>query len=793
MKKSVTIRMKRRGNFSLAVLTSGFLVVTMMLYSIQIVNGSRFTQDSLAQQLKSTPITPARGKIYDRNGNVLSESHTVWNVLFSPADTTAEQAELIAQGMADILGVSREKVLEDAGDKSKYYKVISRGVGKELVDKVLQFALIAQGMADILGVSREKVLEDAGDKSKYYKVISRGVGKELVDKVLQFADKNSLNSLYLEETSKRSYPYSTLASSVLGFVNLDNKGAYGLEAYYNTELSGTPGRVVTAKNAKGTDMSFRYQDIYNPQDGNSIVTTIDSTIQQILEKNLRTAVIEHGVQNRAAGIFMDITTGEILGMATMPDFDPNLPNNIKDREIQAQLKSLEGNAEEYNKALLQAQFDQWNNKAISEPYEPGSVFKIITLAAALEEGAVDENSTFYCPGYYVVNGVKKSCWKTSGHGSQTLAEAVQNSCNPAFMMIGERLGAEKFYDYFEAFGLTDLTGIELPGEAGSLYHSKKALANPSDGNNSLTSCSFGQTFKVTPIQLLAAVAAANNGGNLNEPILVKRVLDAKGNVVSEIDVNRRRQVISHETSELVAHMLEKVVTDGSGKNAYVAGYRIGGKTGTSEKIDIESATGKKVYILSFVGVAPMDNPKYACLVLLDEPNLTNAYGSTVAAPVVGSIMAEALPYLGVEKVLTEKEQSLADVTLGSYIGQEPHAATAKLEYSKLSGRIVGAGARVVRQVPEQGTALPPGSTVLLYTEESTEATTVTVPDVRGMSGIVANRELINAGLNIRVSGADIDGGSVVAAAQNIAPGTVVERGTVIDIDFVDRNMREPLE
>ncbi len=741
MQKSPSVSMRKRIAIMIVILIVCFSFVVRQLYTIQFIDGKMYTQRALSQQLKTTPITPNRGKIYDRNGNVLAESETVWNVLFSPADITDSEAKLLAQGMHEIFGIEEEVILKKASDKTKYYKEIKKRVSKEYADAAIKFA----------------------------------------------AD-NKIKGVYLQETTKRSYPYDTLASSVLGFVNGENKGAYGIEAYFNSTLSGIPGRVVTAKNAKGSEMSFRYQDVYNSQDGNSIVTTLDATVQQILERNLRSAVIEHGVKNRAAGIFMDIKNGEILAMVTMPDFNPNEPNKIADKEVQLRLDTQVTDIKEYNKLLLEAQFDQWNNKCISEPYEPGSVFKIVTLAAGLETGAITPSSTFFCPGYHMVGSVKKSCWKLTGHGAQTLTEAVQNSCNPAFMMIGSKIGAEKFYDFFESFGLTDTTGIPLPGEAESLYHSKKALMSPQDYENSLTSCAFGQTFKVTPIQLITAVAAACNGGYLYEPSLIKRVIDSHGNIVSENKPIPKRQVISEETSKLVCEMLENVVTQGSGKNAYVAGYRIGGKTGTSEKIDLENKTGKKEHILSFVGIAPMDDPQYACLVLLDEPSLTNAYGSTIAAPVVGAVLAETLPYLNVEKKFTEKELAKADIKVNNYIGFGPHAAKSSLQKSQLNGKVIGYGKKIVKQVPSAGTSVPRNGTVLLYTEETDENTMATVPDVRGKTGMEANKLIINSGLNIRVTGVNFDNEYAVAASQDIPAGKQVERGTVITVDFVDKSV-----
>lgn len=758
MSKLPNNQIRRRLAVAGAILTIlGFGMVVRQLYIIQIVDGDFYQKKAVAQQLRTTSITADRGSIYDRNGNILAVSQTVWTVFISPADIPDEQVPMLAEGLGRILGVNPESVMEGAKDKSNYYYSVKRRVLKETADEVLKFA----------------------------------------------AD-NKIKGVHLEEDTKRSYPYGSLASGMLGFVNTENKGAYGLEAYYNTTLSGTPGRKVSAKNAWGTDMPFRYEDMYSPQDGNSVVLTIDATVQQILERHLRTAVIENDVKNRAAGIFMDIKTGAVLGMATMNDFDPNAPNEIADKATREAIDLLKPVAlpdsaseeeaaqykvanDAYNAALLQAQFEQWNNKCISEPYEPGSVFKVVTLSAGLETAAVNLNSQFFCPGYHMVGKVRKSCWQTRGHGTQDLAAAVRNSCNPAFMMIGSAVGAHDFYQYFASFGLTEPTGIALPGEEAGVYHSEKALANPNDYENSLTSCSFGQTFKVTPIQMITAVAAACNGGYLYEPMLVKQIVDNQGNIVENVQPQMKRQVISQETSKAVCEILETVVSQGSGKNAYIPGYRIGGKTGTSEKIDLEDQTGQKEYILSFVGVAPMDDPRYACLVLLDEPTLTgtNAYGSTMAAPVVGNIFKDTLGYLGVEQVFNERELKSADVALDNYVGMGPHVAKSRVSQKELDARIVGVGGKVVSQVPAAGTAVPRGSTIILYTDAETETEQVTVPDVRGKSGMTANKLIVNGGLNIRVNGVDVENQYAVAAKQDISPGTLVPRGTVVTVDFAD--------
>ena len=718
-------------------------MVVYNLYKVQITQGDFYQQRAIAQQLRTTPITANRGTIYDRNGNTLAVSATVWTVLFSPHDIDDAEAEILADGMSEILGVDREFVIEKAKNKKNYYQIVKKKVEKETADKVIAFAAEHK----IAGVS-------------------------------------------LQKDSKRYYPYGSLGSSVLGFVNEENQGAYGIESYYNTTLSGTPGKVVAAKNAWGTDMPFSYQEMYDAKDGHSLVLTLDETIQHMLDKHLETAVVEHKVRNRAAGIIMNVKSGEILGMTTKPDFDPNEAYEIADPAAKAAVEALRGDDEAYQQALNAARFAQWNNKCISEPYEPGSVFKIVTLSTGLETGAVVPSNHFHCPGFYMVGNVRKGCWKTAGHGDQDLAAAVRNSCNPAFMMVGQRIGAERVYDYFSNFGFTETTGVDLPGEAIGSYHSKKALTNPNDYENSLTSCSFGQTFKVTPLQLITAVAAAVNGGTLYEPHVVKQILDAEGNIVQSIEPNAKRQVISAETSAIVCQMLETVVTEGSGKNSYIPGYRIGGKTGTSEKIDLMNKTGEDRKVLSFVGIAPMDDPQIACLVLLDEPTLVNEYGSTIAAPVVGSILADVLPYLGMEKVYTEEELKKLDVYVENQAGKVAHDAQSACTRTGLNARIIGGGGIVVSQIPAAGSTVPKGSTIMLYTDESAESDVVTVPDVIGKSGLVVNRLVLNAGLNIKITGVGIENENAVAAKQTPAGGTEVPRGTVVTIDFADTTLHD---
>ena len=738
MSRSQPVVMRRRIialMIIMSILCSGVLIGR--IFYLQVVTGDELQKRALDQQLYSTTLNAQRGNIYDRNGRVLAMSATVWTVFLSPADISDSEGGIIAEGLAEILEVDPQLIRDRLEKKESYYEVI---------------------------------------KSK--------IEKDVADKVIEFINENDINGVHLEEDNKRYYPYGAFASTVLGFTNYDNQGAYGIESYYNSVLSGTPGVVVSAKNAKGTEMPFSYEQVYEAKDGSSLVLTLDEVIQHYVEKHLETAVKEHDVKARAVGIVMDPKTGEILAMATKGDFDPNDPYTITNKDDLAVLESLAPNSEEYAKAKETAWFNQWRNKAISDPYEPGSVFKIITASAAYETDTVSLYSHFYCPGYHIVANQRISCWKPGGHGDQTFAQAIYNSCNPAFMMIGEALGAENYYDYFENFGFTEITGIDLPGEAGNegLYHTLASLTahNPSV---ELASSSFGQTFKVTPSQLITAVSAAVNGGKLMKPYIVKKIIDSDGNVVETTEPEVKRQVVSEETSKTISLLLEGVVTEGSGRNARVPGYRIGGKTGTSEKIDKMNATGEDKNVLSFCGFAPVDDPQVVVLVLLDEPNLNGGYGSTIAAPVVGAIMSDILPYLGIEPSYTEEELAKKDITVPNVKGMGLLDAQSTITQKSLKYRIIGSGTTVLRQSPGGGEPIPKEGTVVLYTDTS-QPSTVTVPDVVGLTNQQAIKMISNAGLNIRISGADAEDGPTLAARQTPSAGENAEIGSVVTVEFI---------
>ena len=720
------------------MLGAAMAVLIVRLFYLQVVQADMWKEKASSQQMYSTSITATRGNIYDRNMKTLARSVTVWTVFISPAEMKEEQRELVASGLSEILDVDYDMVYEKSLKTWRYNETIKRKVDNDTADEVTAFI-----------------------------------------------QENDIRGIYLTEESMRYYPYGNLASTVLGFTGSDGSGAYGLEAYYNKALSGTDGVIASVRNAKGTAMPFSEQQIYDAEDGQSLVLTIDETVQHYLEKHLENAVQEHEVQNRAVGIVMDVKTGEILAMSTKPDFDPNEPSAIYDtttaEALAEQLEEAGGDEEKldaYYEALGEAQLAQWRNKAISDPYEPGSVFKLITASAALETGTVTGSTPFYCPGYIEVAGNRIACWKAGGHGNIDFVGAIKGSCNPAFIMTGQALGAELFMEYLDKFGLYDVTGVDLPGEATSIMHSRETMLN--ENMASLSSASFGQTFKVTALELMTAVNATVNGGYLMQPYVVSQVLDSDGNVISSTEPVVVRQVISEETSALVASYAEQVVSGegGSGARAAVPGYRIGGKTGTSQKLDQE---GDET-ILSFYGFAPADDPEIAVLVMLDEPQKNNQYGSVIAAPVVGNILADILPYLGFEPSYTEEELSSADMATPYLINYGLQEAQSTLVQAGLEYRVVGSGTTVVGQTPGAAMPIPGGGTVVLYTEEG-EKTTASVPYVIGKTGNEANRLILNAGFNIKIEGESLEHEGCVAVAQSIEAGENAEIGTVITVTF----------
>ena len=651
---------------------------------------------------------------------------------------------------------------------------------------------VSSGLSRILDMDEETIYEKTGENS-FFTYLKRRVESDVKDEVTAFLKENDIdNGVRLIDDYKRYYPYGTVASTILGFTGSDGQGLGGLELQYDSELRGTAGRMISAKNALGTDMPFEYEQLIGAENGYDLVLTIDETVQSILEKYLEQGIEQYQIKNGAVAIMMNVNTGGILGLAVKGDYDPNDPFTIYDEEVRKEIDALpeDKQDEAYNNALQK----QWRNKAVSDTYYPGSVFKMCVGAMGLEEGVITEESTFTCTGSMPVEGVTGgiSCWKHAGHGLENFHDGLCNSCNPFFIHVGELLGAQTFAKYREAFGFTEQTGIDLPGESWSLYHSVEDL-----GPAELATESFGQNFSITPVQMITACAAVANGGYLMTPHVVDRVVDSEGNIVRKADTSYRRQVVSEETSKTISRILYDNATFGTASGGYVMGYRVCGKTGTSEKVaefNADTSPDKKMkYIASYCGFAPVEKPQYALLVFFDEPdgdnngNLTG--GNAVAGPIFSAIMEEALPYLGIEAQYTDEEYETLDMVTPSAVGLTLEEAYRQLDELGLSYSVVGdesdSSILVTEQIPQVGENVPKGGKVVLYTNGySEEDTLVEVPDFTSMDLSNANYAASLAGVQISVSGAGAtEGGS--ASMQSVEPGTMVKKGTVITITFVE--------
>lgn len=748
MDLKLTQGMKKRILVILVALCIGVTgIVSGVLFKVSVIDSKELSAMATDQQQSSFDIKAKRGTIYDRNNKVLAQSATVWDVIISPGDIEKNEPE------------NRE--------------------------------FICKGISEILGVKYETLTEACKDTSSRYYVVKKKVDRSTVEKINNFVLKNNLNrySVYTVENSERSYPNGTLAASVLGFVN-ENEEGYGIEAYYNSYLKGTDGRVITTTDAHGNAMPYDYSARYSAKDGNSLVLTIDETLQYYLEKNLEITVSQHKLANRSTGIIMNAKTGAIVAMATSPGFDPNDPSHVyfeSDRLTLAKMSDDKKTEEEILAKKQEIWGKQWQNKAVSELYIPGSVFKMFTCASALEEEVVSLDSTFECSGIADVAGTKIRCWNIGGHGVSNLTEAMIRSCNPAFIKIGQLLGVEKFSKYFEAFGFTEKTGIDLPGEADSLYVKESDM-----GIVELSSSAFGQTTKVTPIQMVTAAAAVVNGGKLVTPYVVDKIIDSDGNVVKSAQTVVRRQVISEETSATMRKILEDVVTANGGGNAYMSGYRIGGKSGTSEKIDDYNSgkTPELRYVATFCAIVPIDDPEYVMLVVCDEPTSGYIYGSAIAAPVVSAVFKEGLEYMGIYPQYTADELAQQDVTVPWVGGYNSIRAEAQLTAAGLKAEYIGStdGTEVTGQVPSAGTVMPSGSTVMLYMGDIplSDYRMSTVPNVIGMTVEGANKALSEAGLNISITGA-ATGSEAKAVSQSVNSVLVVYRGSVIEVNFLVNN------
>ena len=741
---------------------AAFVPVALRLYSLMVGQYDYYAQLALRNQTRTTRITAARGTVYDRNMNILAASETVENVFLDPHE--------LKQSGADIQAISLD-------------------------------------LGTMLDRDPVWIAEQARDITKRYKQVGTKISRELASRIRAYINENGISGIHLEPDTKRYYPCGTLAAQVIGFTNASNTGSEGIEAAYNSYLEGIAGKVITTKGNNEMDMPFSYENYIASQPGCDVILTVDSTVQACLEKQMHAAIDRYAVQNGAFGLVMNAKTGEILAMATLGSYDPNAyleiadPQALKQTEElkQSYLSQIEGTdayengLKAYQQAVTDARLKQWRNRVLSDGYEPGSTFKVLTMAAALDCGAIDLNTGFHCSGAERIPGRSQllHCWRSTGHGSEQTPQALQNSCNIAFAHIALKLGGERFYDYIQRFGVTEKTGIDLAGESKGVFFSKELITDTDKwGTASLTSGSFGQTFKLTPLQLVRAIASVVNGGNLMEPYIVSEVLDAKGNTVLKQEPTVIRQTISPETSKTMCGLIESVVTDGTAKNAAVAGYAIGGKTGTSEKIDVLDDSGKPTLdkIVSFVGIAPMDDPEYIVLVALDTPSRsTGMYisGGVMAAPTVGAVMADILPYLGVKQNFTEADIAGKTVIMADFSGMTAKDATKMLKEQSLSAQCVGDGETVTAQIPAAGESLPGGSQVILYFGERPETRTVSVPDFTGMTRQQASDAAGKLGLYILVSGNMDIAPSVTVSWQKVSAGTQLPAGSTIELRFTD--------
>lgn len=722
-------RMATRAALAMAGLSLAFLYGIGALIYAGLVNGEENRLKAERNQLSDTQIAAERGTIYDSNMNVLAKSASAWLVYINPSQIKNDtQKELVVNGLSQILGVDADSVRTKAEKTKTGYQKIAGEVETDV----------------------KEALEAYIDENK----------------------ENKLSTIIgIDPDTKRYYPYSSFASTIIGFTNSDDQGVGGIEMQYDDDLTGVSGRIITAKNAQQGSMSSDYETTYDAKPGESLVLTIDEVIQYYLEQGLEQALVDTGAKY-AYGIVMDTDTGAILGMTSKPDFDLNNPRKISNAALSETIAAITDDtqrAQETTNAL----YAQWRNRTISDTYEPGSVFKTVVVSAALEEGVVDLNTTYTCTGGIQVADNYQRCWKPGGHGHETLTQGLMNSCNPFFITIGQALGEERFYKYFEAFGFTEKTGIDLPAEAkpvaGKTYHALESM-----GISELSSSSFGQTFQVSPIQMITAVNTIANGGKLMQPYVVDSKLDSDGNVVYKTTPTVKRQVISEKTASTVADMMEQVVSIGTGKNAYVAGYHVAGKTGTSEKIGIEGA-----YIASFAGFAPADNPEISILIAIDEPTGEHG-GGAVAAPIAGMLLEKIMTYLNVEPQYEDDELSNISSVAPSLVGKS--VGDAKVSAAKFTVKVVGSGTKVISQTPAAGQQMRTGGVIVVYTEENAAKQTATVPNLCNMSMSQANSAAVNAGFNIRLSGTT-NSGEVLSYKQSVNAGEEAEIGSVITVYF----------
>ncbi len=719
----------------LLILVLGFGAAVLRLTYLTTIQSSELQESAVDLQLADTTVSAKRGTIYDANGNVLAESASVWQVVMSPVNfKNDKQRQAAAKGLSEIFDLEYNDVLDDTKQQS-HYVVVKRRIESD---------------------EREKVLE-------------------LIDTLKK--DYSCSGVIQLLDDYKRYYPKNSLASSVIGFTGSDDQGLEGIEYEYDSYLSGTPGRIITAQNARGTDMPFRYEQNVESEDGNNVYLTIDETIQSICEKYMQKGVEDNNVLNKGVCIAMDVNTGAILAMVTTDGYDLNNPYELsaKDKKkIKSTPKKKQAEAES---AALS---NMWRNKAVADTYMPGSVFKMCVASAALEENLVNEKTSFTCTGSISVEGETIHCSNISGHGTQNFVEVISNSCNPAFIQIGQMLGAGKFRQYYQGFGFSDKTGIDLPGEAEDSFWKEGKM-----GGVDLAVASFGQNFTITPIQMITACAAVSNGGYVVQPHVVSKITDSKGNVIKTVDKKVKRQVISDDTSKKMNEYLEYNTERQGAAAGYISGYKVAGKTGTTEKRGVTKfeSSFSEDYISSFCGYAPADDPQIAMLVFFDTPDGDAYYGSQVSSPVFINIMSEVLPYLDVKTSYTDEELGYVDASAGDYTGVSIDEAKTAVEADGFTATVKGNGSTVISQIPTVSSGLQKGGSIVLYTDSNSQSETVSVPSLIGLSPDEVNNVASAYGLNVSFSGATTSSGT--SSSQNIEAGTSVSPGTVITVSFAD--------
>lgn len=735
-KKGPAQRLRQRtAILILLILVLGFGAAVLRLTYLTTVQSSELQESAVDLQLADTTVSAKRGTIYDANGNVLAESASVWQVVMSPVNfKNDKQRQAAAKGLSEIFDLEYNDVLDDTKQQS-HYVVVKRRIESD---------------------EREKVLE-------------------LIDTLKK--DYSCSGVIQLLDDYKRYYPKNSLASSVIGFTGSDDQGLEGIEYEYDSYLSGTPGRIITAQNARGTDMPFRYEQNVESEDGNNVYLTIDETIQSICEKYMQKGVEDNNVLNKGVCIAMDVNTGAILAMVTTDGYDLNNPYELsaKDKKkIKSTAKSKQAEAES---AALS---NMWRNKAVADTYMPGSVFKMCVASAALEENLVNEKTSFTCTGSIEVEGETIHCSNISGHGTQNFVEVISNSCNPAFIQIGQMLGASKFRQYYQGFGFSDKTGIDLPGEAEDSFWKEGKM-----GGVDLAVASFGQNFSITPIQMITACAAVSNGGYVVQPHVVSKITDSKGNVIKTVDKKVKRQVISDDTSKKMNEYLEYNTERQGAAAGYISGYKVAGKTGTTEKRGVTKfeSSFSEDYISSFCGYAPADDPQIAMLVFFDTPDGDAYYGSQVSSPVFINIMSEVLPYLDVKTSYTDEELGYVDASAGDYTGVSVDEAKTAVEADGFTATVKGNGSTVISQIPTVSSGLQKGGSIVLYTDSNSQSETVSVPSLIGLSPDEVNDVASAYGLNVSFSGATTSSGT--SSSQNVEAGTSVSPGTVITVSFAD--------